>query len=197
MAIEKVSATGSEMLTGVIYGTLGELPGRPPNDRDYDVIAKTLSKVAKEAKQHGVRLGIEPVNRYETFLVNTVEQGVSLVERIGADNVFLHPDTYHMNIEEDSFAEALRTGGSHVQYIHLSESHRGTPGHGTVDWDSVFEGLRDISFQGGLVMESFAEINEDIARATCMWRDIVKDPARLVQDGLAFLQSKADAYGLK
>lgn len=197
MAIEKVAAAGSDILTGVIYGTLGELPGRPPREADYDVIARSLERVSKKAKQHGVRLGIEPVNRYETYLVNTVDQGVQLIERIGAENLFLHPDTYHMNIEEESFAEALRTGGSHVQYIHLSESHRGTPGRGTVNWESVFEGLRDIDYRGDLVMESFAALNQDIARATCIWREIVSDPARLVEDGLAFLRDKADRYGLQ
>ena len=137
------------------------------------------------------------MNRYETFLLNTVEQALSVVEKIGEDNVFIHLDTYHMNIEEDDFAESIRQAGSKLGYIHLSESHRGTPGSGTVDWDSVFQGLADIDYRGGLTMESFADINPDIARATCMWRDIVQDSDALVRDGLAFLRGKAEAYGLK
>lgn len=194
--LEKIQATGSDVLTGVIYGTLGELPGRRPIEEDYVTIAKTLKRVAKEAQSRGMRLGIEPVNRYETFLINTSEQAVSLIERIGEDNVFVHLDTYHLNIEEESFGGAIRTAGKNMQYVHLSESHRGTPGTGTVDWDDVFQGLKDIAFPGALVMESFVKLNPDIARATCMWRDIVTDPEKLVRDGVAFLKSKAELYGL-
>lgn len=194
--LDHIAATGSDTLTGVIYGTLGELPGRPPSDDDLATIAQTLRRVARAAAERGIRIGLEPVNRYETFLLNTTEQGLALIERIGEDNVFLHLDTYHMNIEEESFDEPIRRAGSRLGYIHLSESHRGTPGRGTVDWDGVFRGLAAIDYRGNLVMESFAAINEDIARATCMWRDIVSDPAALVRDGLAFLRGKADDFGL-
>lgn len=195
-ALEKIQETGSDALTGVIYGTLGELTGRPPTDEDYQVIATTLKSVAREAQGRGMRLGIEPVNRYETFLINTAKQALDVIDRIGEENVFIHLDTYHVNIEEESYSNAIRTAGDRMQYIHLSESHRGTPGTGTVDWDDVFQGLKDINFPGALVMESFVKLNPDIARATCMWRDIVKNPEKLVLDGTAFLRSKAEEYGL-
>lgn len=194
--LKKVEATGSQLLSGVIYGTLGELPGRRPVESDYDTISTVLRRVAREARERGIRIGLEPVNRYETFLINTVDQALQVVERIGEDNVFVHLDTYHMNIEEDSFAGAIRKAGGLAQYIHLSESHRGTPGTGTVDWDDVFKGLSEIGFQGGLVMESFAEMNPDMARATCMWRDIVEDPDTLIRDGLAFIRQKAKEYAI-
>lgn len=83
-----------------------------------------------------------------------------------------------------------------MKYVHLSESLSGTPGTGTVDWDDVFSGLRDIQFDGCLVMESFVKLDPDIARATCMWRDIVTDRDEMVRDGLKFLRGKAKAYGL-
>jgi D-psicose/D-tagatose/L-ribulose 3-epimerase len=195
--LDKVARTGARQLSGVIYGTLGELPGRRPSEKDYETIAATLRTVAKRAAERDIKIGIEPVNRYETFLVNTADQAISLIERIGENNVFLHLDTYHMNIEETSFSEPIRTAGALVGYIHLSESHRGTPGTGTVGWDDVFAGLAEIDFRGGLVMESFADVNPDIARATCMWRDIVTDPQELITDGLAFLREKAVAHGLR
>jgi D-psicose/D-tagatose/L-ribulose 3-epimerase len=194
--LSKIEDTGSDTLTGVIYGTLGSLPGRPPSEEDYAVIADTLAQVADDARSRHMRLGIEPVNRYETFLINTAGQAVDLVRRIGAENVFVHLDTYHLNIEEEGYSRAIRTAGELMQYVHLSESHRGTPGTGTVDWDDVFDGLREISFPGALVMESFVRLNPDIARATCMWREIVTDPDRLVRDGVAFLKKKAQEYGL-
>jgi len=195
-AIDAIESAGGDTLTGVLYGTLGELPGRPPNEKDYKVIAQVLRSVADYAKDRGIKLGIEPVNRYETFLVNTAEQAITLLDRIESDNVFIHLDTYHVNIEEDSFGAAIRLAGDRLGYIHLSESHRGTPGKGTVDWDDVFGALSDIGFAGPLVMESFVKLNADIARATCMWRDIVKDPEALIRDGIAFLEGKAKEYGL-
>jgi D-psicose/D-tagatose/L-ribulose 3-epimerase len=195
-AVEVVAAVGSPVLTGVIYGTLGEQVGRPPTEADYVVIAASLRRVARVAADQGVALGIEPCNRYETFLVNTAAQGVDLIERIDEPNVFLHLDTYHMNVEERGFAAPIVAAGRHLRYIHLSESDRGTPGRGNVDWDGVFEGLAAIGYDGDLVMESFVAVNADIARATCMWRDVVEDPDRLVVDGLAFLRDAARRHGV-
>ena len=195
-AIEQVAAAGGSVLTGVIYGTLGESPQRPPNDDDYRAIAACLKQVARYAATIGIRLGIEPVNRYETYLVNTAAQAVRLLDMIDEANLFIHLDTYHLNIEERGMREPILAAGKRLGYMHLSESHRGTPGSGTVDWDQVFGALRDIDFDGDLVMESFVKLNPDIARATCMWRDVVGDPQALVRDGLAFLRAKVAEYHL-
>jgi D-psicose/D-tagatose/L-ribulose 3-epimerase len=195
-ALDKVAAAGGDMLTGVLYGTLGELPGRRPTEADYQAIARCLKPVARYAAGLGIQLGFEPVNRYETYLINTTGQAVALIERIGEPNVFIHLDTYHANIEETSQREAIRTAGKRIRYVHLSESHRGTPGTGTVDWDSVFSGLSEVRFDGCLVMESFVTLNPDIARATCMWRDLVPDRDEMVRTGVQFLRQKAQDYGL-
>ena len=194
--LDLVAAVGSPLLTGVLYGTLGAVVGRPPTEADYQVIAASLKRLARHAATLGVSLGLEPVNRYETFLVNTASQALDLVARIDEPNVFVHLDTYHMNIEERGFREPIEACGRRLRYIHLSESDRGTPGRGNVDWNGVFEGLAAIGYQGDLVMESFVALNPDIARATCMWRDVVEDPERLVSDGLAFLRTGARRHGL-
>jgi len=195
-AFDVAHQVGSPVLSGVTYATLGALSGRAPTEADYEVIAKALKSVARHAATLGMRLGIEPVNRYETYLLNLGSQGVALIERIGEPNVFLHLDTYHMNIEEKGFKNPIVQAGKHLGYIHLSESDRGTPGSGNVHWDEVFGGLEAIGFGGDLVMESFVALNPDIARATCMWRDVVGDPKALVRDGLAFLRGKAKEYRL-
>lgn len=187
---------GSEVLTGVTYATLGALSGRAPREADYQAVVKALKPVARHAATLGMRLGIEPVNRYETYLINLGAQGLELIRRLDEPNVFLHLDTYHMNLEEKGFQEPIVQAGERLGYIHLSESDRGTPGTGNVHWDAVFAGLRQIGFAGDLVMESFVAMNPDIARATCMWRDVVGDPEALVRDGLAFLRGKAQEYGL-
>jgi D-psicose/D-tagatose/L-ribulose 3-epimerase len=195
-AIERVAEVGSPVLTGVVYGTLGASVGRPPTEADYAVISRSLKRVARFARTLGVSLGVEPVNRYETFLVNTTAQGLDLIAQIDEPNVFLHLDTYHMNIEERGFRGPIEAAGPHLGYVHLSESDRGTPGRGNVDWDGVFEGLAAIDYRGDLVMESFVALNADIAKATCMWRNVVEDPDRLVTDGLGFLRTLARRHGL-
>ncbi len=195
-ALDMTAGVGSPVLSGVIYGTLGAQDGRPPTEADYDVIAATLKPLAREAASHGISLGIEPVNRYESFLVNTTAQGLDLIGRIDEDNVFLHLDTYHMNIEERGFEAPILAAGDKLRYIHLSESDRGTPGRGNVDWEGVFRGLAAIGYAGDLVMESFVDLNPDMARATCMWRDVVEDPGRLVGDGLEFLRDLARRHGV-
>jgi D-psicose/D-tagatose/L-ribulose 3-epimerase len=195
-ALAMTARVGSPVLSGVIYGTLGAQDGRPPTEGDYQTIADTLKPLAREAADRGIALGIEPVNRYETFLVNTTAQALELIARIDEDNVFLHLDTYHMNIEERGFEAPILAAGAKLRYIHLSESDRGTPGRGNVDWEGVFKGLAAIGYSGDLVMESFVDLNPDMARATCMWRDVVEDPGRLVGDGLDFLRGVARRHGV-
>jgi len=195
-ALEVAHQVGSPVLTGVTYATLGALSGRAPSEEDYRCIAQALRPVAQHAASLGMSLGIEPVNRYETYLLNLASQALDLIERIDEPNVFLHLDTYHMNIEEKGFRNPIVQAGSRLRYIHLSESDRGTPGTGNVRWDVVFAALAEIGFDGDLVMESFVAPNPEIARATCLWRRVVDDPDALVREGLAFLRGKAQQHGL-
>jgi D-psicose/D-tagatose/L-ribulose 3-epimerase len=195
-ALDLVAAAGGDRRTGGPYGTLGLLPGARPTEADYAAMARCLKPVARYAGERGIRIGLEPVNRYETYLLNTTGQALALIERIAEPNLFIHLDTYHANSEETSQRQAILTAGPWMQYVHLSESHRGIPGTGTVDWDSVFSGLRDVQFDGCLVMEVFVTLTPEIARASCLWRDLVPDREAMVREGLAFLRNKAEAYGL-
>lgn len=195
-AVDVTAVLGSPVLCGVIYGHLGTLTGRPPEETELDEVARILKNVARHAAGQDVSLGIEAVNRYETYLINLAEQASAMTDRIGEPNVFVHLDTYHMNIEEKGFHDPIAATGERMQYIHLSESDRGTPGTGNVHWDDVFTGLSAIGYEGYLVMESFAAINEDIAGATALWRDVVGDPDALIRDGLAFLRGKAEEHGI-
>ena len=195
-ALDVAHALGSPCLTGVTYATIGQLSGAPPTESEYDTMAKCLGPVARYAASLGMELGLEPCNRYETHLLNTGEQTVSLIERIGEPNVFVHFDTYHMNIEEKGFAAALDAVGGHCRYIHLSESDRGIPGTGTVDWESVFGGLSDSGFDGDMVVEAFMVIHPDIARALAVWRPVADSVDAMVTDGIGFVRERASAHGL-
>jgi len=195
-AVKTAAALGSPVLTGCLYTNLGTLTGKPPETAELEVVARVLERVARAAADQGVALGIEAVNRYETYLVNLASQAGELLDRIEESNVFVHLDTYHMNIEEKGFYEPIVSLGSRLGYIHLSESDRGTPGTANVHWDEVFRGLSAIDYGGALAMESFAAVNEDLIGATALWRDVVGDPDALVRDGLAFLRAKAREHGV-
>ena len=193
-AVDVAAGLEAPVLCGVLYAHLGTLTGRPPEERELEDVARVLKNVARYASERGVSLGVEAVNRYETYLINLAGQADAMLDRVGEPNVFVHLDTYHMNIEEKGFYEPIVVTGERMQYIHLSESDRGTPGTGNVHWDEVFRGLKAIDYDGYLVMESFAAINEDLAGATALWRDVVGDPETLIRDGLGFLRGKAAEY---
>lgn len=197
-ALDVAQALGSHCLSGVTYATLGRLAGAPPKKEHYDVLARVLKKVARYARSLGLELGLEPCNRYETFLLNTGAQTVALIERIGEPNVFLHFDTYHMNIEEKDFKDAIVAAGKHLRYIHLSECDRGTPGTGTVDWDGIFKGLKKAKFSGDMVMESFVNMPPDIAQALAVWKPVAAGGAKEVMGkGFPFLRRKMKQHGVK
>jgi D-psicose/D-tagatose/L-ribulose 3-epimerase len=195
-ALRVAHGIGATALSGAIYTHLGTLTMAPPKPEERDAIVRVLKSTAKSAQSLGLEIGVEAINRYENYLINLASHATEIVERIAEPNVFVHLDTYHMNIEEKGFFNPIVSTGKHMRYIHLSESDRGTPGTGNVHWDDVFKGLKAINYDGALVMESFAAINEDIAGATCMWRDVVGDPQALVRDGLAFLRGKAREHGV-
>jgi len=196
MALDKTAAIGAEALSGVVYGGIGERTGVPPTDAELDNVTRTLSAAAAYAKSLGLLFGIEPVNRYETHLLNTGWQALDMIKRIGAENMFVHLDTYHMNIEEKGAAQAILDAQEHLRYIHLSESDRGTPGMGTVDWDEIFVALRAINFSGGLAMESFVNMPPEIAFGLSVWRPVASGEAEVMEKGLPFLRNKAEQYGL-
>jgi D-psicose/D-tagatose/L-ribulose 3-epimerase len=194
--VETTAVLGSPVLTGCLYTHLGTLTGKPPEPAELEIVARVLKETARRAADRGVELGIEAVNRYETYLLNLASQAGDLLDQIDEPNVFVHLDTYHMNIEEKGFYEPIVSLGPRLGYIHLSESDRGTPGTANVHWDEVFRGLADIDYRGALAMESFAAVNEAIIGATALWRDVVGDPDALVRDGLAFLRNRAREHGV-
>jgi D-psicose/D-tagatose/L-ribulose 3-epimerase len=196
LALDRCAGLGALALTGVTYGGIGERSGLPPTTAELDNVALVIDAAARIARGHGLAFGIEPVNRYETHLINTAAQGVAMIERVGADNLFLHLDTYHMNIEEKGAANGIIAGRDHLRYIHLSESDRGTPGEGTCDWDEIFGALAAIGFEGGLAMESFVNMPPEIAHGLSVWRPVADSAEEVIGRGLPFLRNKAQQYGL-
>jgi D-psicose/D-tagatose/L-ribulose 3-epimerase len=195
-ALETAHALGCTFLGGVTYSALGYKSGSAPTEAEYDNIVAALAPVAKRAAELGMRLGLEPCNRYETHLLNTAAQGVKLLDRIGAANATVHLDTYHMNIEEKGIGNGFRVAGARAPYIHLSESDRGVPGTGTIDWDDAFSALAAIGFAGDLVIESFVTLPPEIATALCVWRPVAKDRYEVLDQGVAYIRGMARKHGL-
>jgi D-psicose/D-tagatose/L-ribulose 3-epimerase len=195
-ALEVAHALGSNTLSGVTYGTIGYTSGLPPSEQEYDNIARALRPVARRAVDLGMTLGLEPCNRYETHLVNTALQAVRLIERIGEPGLMIHLDTYHMNIEEKGYRHGIRSAGRHRRYVHLSESDRGVPGTGTVDWDATFAALTRNGFSGDMVIESFVTLPPEIARALSVWRPVAKSADQVLNEGVPFLRDLARQHGL-
>jgi D-psicose/D-tagatose/L-ribulose 3-epimerase len=196
VALDQTAAMGALALTGVTFGGIGERSGFPPTEKELDNVAVALGAAAAHAKKVGVAFGIEPVNRYESHLINTGWQAVAMIEKVGADNIFVHLDTYHMNIEEKGAANAILAARDHLRYIHLSESDRGVPGAGTCDWNEIFAALAAVNFKGGLAMESFINMPPELAFGLSVWRPVADSTEQVIGEGLPFLRQKARQYGL-
>jgi D-psicose/D-tagatose/L-ribulose 3-epimerase len=193
--VDATEAMGAEIFTGVTYSSLGRRPRRRPTADDMRRAAEVLREVARHAAGRGVTVGIEPVNRYESFLVNTAAQALELLELIGEPNVGVHLDAYHMNIEEDAFGPPVAAVADHLVHFHLSESHRGIPGRGTVDWPEIVGALLEAGYDGYVGLESFAEVSDAMRGATCIWRDLAPSSDELVREGLTYLKGLGLAGG--
>ncbi len=195
-ALEVAHRLGSNTLTGVTYSTLGYTTGTSPTEAEYAAIEQALRPAARRAGELGMTLGLEPCNRYETHLLNTAGQTVALIERIGEPALMIHLDTYHMNIEEKGFKSGIEKAGKYLKYIHLSESDRGVPGTGTVDFPATIAALAATGFQGDLVGEAFINMPPELAKALSVWRPVAKSAEEVLDPGMTYLKRLAVERGL-
>jgi D-psicose/D-tagatose/L-ribulose 3-epimerase len=155
-----------------------------------------LAEIASYANEKRITLAIEPINRYETYLFNVVEDALALIEKVGAPNLKLHVDTYHMNIDKHGFYQPTKLAGDRLIYVHASDSDRGTVGEGNVRWDDFFRALAEINYEGPLVLESFSSVVPEMIAVSCMWRPSMMGIDEMVSRSLQFLKAKATNYGL-
>jgi D-psicose/D-tagatose/L-ribulose 3-epimerase len=193
--IDLAAEVGSPHVAGPMYSATGKarLLSEEEREQQRQWATDSLRTAGQYAAERGVRLAIEPLNRFETDLVNTTAQGVDLCERIGLDNVGLLIDTFHMNIEEKDIAAAIREAGDRVFHFHACENDRGAPGSGHVEWDAVFRALDDIGYSGQVAIESFTPEIREIARAVSAWRPVAESGDALAREGLGFLKEAVPA----
>lgn len=192
--VKKLAAMGGDLFTGVIYSAIGRKIDGKPDEQHWSWAAENLKEAAKYAADLGVRLGIEPVNRYETFLINTGEQALRLRALIDEPNVYVHLDAYHMNIEETGFYEPTKACADYLCHYHLSESNRGIPGEGLVDWEGIYRALAEADYQGYVGLESFVEPADSMRSATCVWRTLAPSSDVLVAEGFKYLKGLEEKY---
>ncbi|HYN87962.1 MAG TPA: sugar phosphate isomerase/epimerase family protein [Ardenticatenaceae bacterium] len=188
--IDATQAIGGQNLVGPIYSAVGRV-WQMTNDeraRDSDVLVDLWRPLAGYDEARGVVLCIEPLNRFETSFLNLASQTVELVDRVGSPSVQIMLDTFHMNIEEKSVAEAIRVAGPRLRHFHACENDRGAPGSGHVPWQEVATALREIGYDGPVVIESFTAKVKSIARAAAIWRPLAPDQDTLAREGLRFLR---------
>jgi D-psicose/D-tagatose/L-ribulose 3-epimerase len=189
-AIQATNDLGATNLVGPIYSAVGRTwqSTEAERARDTDLLVENLSKLAEYAADYGVTLCIEPLNRFETSFINLAEQVIPVVDRVGHPNCQVMLDTFHMNIEEKSLGDAIRSVGPRLKHLHACENDRGAPGSGNITWKEVGSALKDIRYQGPVVIESFTAKVKSIARAAAIWRALAPSQDALASDGLQFLR---------
>jgi D-psicose/D-tagatose/L-ribulose 3-epimerase len=188
--IDATQTLGATNLVGPIYSAVGRVWQQTPDERAKDVatLVKNLHELALYAGDHGVVLGIEPLNRFETSFINLASQAVEIIDRVDHPSCKIMLDTFHMNIEEKSLGNAIRAAGARLCHFHACENDRGAPGSGNVTWNEVKQALRDIHYDGPVVIESFTNKVKSIARAAAIWRAFEPSQDALAQNGLNFLK---------
>lgn len=187
--VEIAAYMGSPIFGGPLYSAVGKTrfisEDQKKLEREWCVA--NLAKAGKFAQEHGIILGLEPLNRFESDMVNTADQALSLVREVASPNLKIQLDTFHCNIEEKNIADTIRKIGKDLLcHVQGNESDRGTPGTGNLDWAGIKAALTEIGYEGAVVIETFGAVSEEIAKATCIWRPLANSSDELAREGLAF-----------
>jgi D-psicose/D-tagatose/L-ribulose 3-epimerase len=187
-AIDKTSELETDFLGGVLHSGIGVFSGNPLTEDEAEIIVEVWSNVADYAKEKGVNIGIEPINRYETYVCNTAKNVLDLISKTGKSNLFLHLDTFHMNIEENNFYDPVILAGNKLKHVHITESHRGMLGEGTINWDEFFGALKKINFEGNLVLENFSSSVSGMQQMVSLWQKSPYNAEELALGSLNFMK---------
>jgi D-psicose/D-tagatose/L-ribulose 3-epimerase len=179
---------GIGIVAGPLFSPVGYLPGRRRTSDEWKWAVEGFQSVGDTLAAHKVIFAIEPLNRFETYFLNTATDAAALAQEIGHPNIGILFDTFHANIEEKSIAEGYRTVGPHLKHVHTCENDRGIPGSGHVEWKEVFQALRDLKYDGWLTIEGFGFALKELSAAAAIWRDIERTPESIAFEGVKFLK---------
>jgi D-psicose/D-tagatose/L-ribulose 3-epimerase len=187
-AIECSAALGAELLCGPFYQPLGVFSGKGPTEVELAHAAEVHRAAADIAKGAGISLAIEPLNRFEAYLLTTIKDAADYVSRVGHPNLGVMYDTFHANIEERDPVACIRDHMDVIRHVHISENDRGTPGRGHVPWAETFRALREGGYGGWLTIESFGRTLPELAATTCVWRDLSGSDEEVYVEGLRLIR---------
>ena len=186
--VKRAADAGAKILAGPLYTPVGYLPGRRRTRDEWKWAVECYVSLGPVLERHGVTIAIEPLNRFETYFLNTAADAAALCDQINHPNVGVLFDTFHANIEEKSIGQAYRALGRHLKHVHTCENDRGIPGSGHVEWTEVFGALRDLGYDGWLTIESFGFAMGEISAAASIWRDLAPTPESIAFEGIRFLK---------
>ena len=186
--IELSSILGADVLCGPFHQPLGVFSGTGPTEDEKKRAAEVHREAAETAKEAGVRLGIEYLNRFECYFLNTASDAAAHVERVGHPSFGMMYDTFHANVEEKDPIGAFRDHAKHIVHFHVSENDRGTPGTGHIPWLETFRAVRRSGYDGWMTIEAFGRTLPDLAAATRVWRDFFRDRDDVYRDGIRFIR---------
>jgi D-psicose/D-tagatose/L-ribulose 3-epimerase len=186
--VKTAADVGAKIMAGPLYSPVGYLSGRRRTADEWKWAVDCYQSLGPVLQRYGVTIAIEPLNRFETYFLNTAQDAAALCDQIGHPNVGVLFDTFHANIEEKDIAQGYRTVGRHLKHVHTCENDRGIPGTGHVEWKSVFQALHDLKYDGWLTIESFGFALGELSAAASIWRDIAPTPESIAYEGVKFLK---------
>ena len=190
-AMELMAQIGCPVMAGPMYSTVGRAEQTSDDEyrRQWDTVVTHMKQLGARAADLGVKLALEPLNRYETDFINTADQVVKLVDEVDKPSIGVLLDTYHMNIEEKDSAEAIRKVGHRLLHVHACGCDRGAPGGDHIDWHRIREALKAVDYRGSLVIESFTPAVKVVAKAASIWRNFEPSREDIAIKGVAFLRN--------
>lgn len=190
LALEIASDLGAPAVSGITYAAF-DAYSAPQTHRQVERVAASLAQLDGRAGELGVRLGVEPVNRYESYMVNTLDQAAALIEKAGGKKMFVHMDTFHMNIEEPDITAAIGRNSSLLGYAHVAESHRGALGTGNFDLGAYFRALAAAGYAGDLTFEGFSSkvLGPDLIGGVRLWREAWTDSDSVARTALDLMKA--------
>lgn len=192
-AIDCATALGAHTLSGPLHSTLGQFSGTGPTAAELRRSISSQRTIGDHAAQRGVTVALEALNRFECYLVNTMDDLAAHIDAIGHPNIRAMYDTFHSNIEEADPVGAFTRNADRIVHVHISENDRGVPGRGNIPWPETFKEIRASGYDGWLTIEAFGRALKDLAAATKVWRDFSETPEEVYRDGYRHIRDGWEA----
>ena len=183
-------ALGASKVCGPMHSALGQFSGKGATTDEWNWCKEAMLQVGDYAKQADVTVVLEYLNRFECYFLNCAADAAKFIKEVNHPRIRTMYDTFHANIEEKSIPDAIRTCAPVMDHVHISENDRSTPGEGNVNWDANFKTLKEVKYDGWMVVEAFGLALPDLAAATKIWRKMYSSEEALAQAALKFMKAR-------